>query len=100
MSIIRQIDKYTFRAAFEDYGRKNQFSYDGLDALFEFLDELSEDCGTPMELDVIALCCEFTEYENLAELQENYTDIESMDDLNDNTMVIPVDDDRFIIQDY
>ena len=100
MTIIKNIDEYQFRAAFQDYGRADQFSYEGLSALFSWLDELSDDTGEPMELDVIALCCDFTEYENLAELQQNYPDIESIDDLNDNTFVIPVNDEAFIIQDY
>ena len=56
--------------------------------------------GEEVELDVIALCCEYTEYENLEELQENYTDIDSMEKLEDRTTVIKIDDDRFIIQDF
>jgi len=98
--IIREINEYAFSDAFRDMGRGTQFSYDGLKALYAFLDELSEDCGKPMELDVIALCCDFTEYSDLAELQENYSDITSMDELQDNTMVIPVSGESFIIQDY
>lgn len=86
-------------------GRKEQFSYEGKRALYDFLIELEDDIGKEQELDVIALCCEFTEYDNLKELQENYN-VESIEDLEDKTCVIPVDPDykdgygRFIIQDY
>jgi hypothetical protein len=47
-----------FRDAFRAYDREHQFSYAGFDALFEWLEENGYE-----ELDVIALCCEYTEYE-------------------------------------
>ena len=99
--IVKTIDIYDFRRAFADYDRADQFSYEGLGALFEWLDELSEDTGTPYELDVIALCCEFTEYSDLTEIQANYssTDIESIEDLRDHTSVIEFDG-GIIIQDF
>ena len=89
-----------FHDAFEESNRGNNFSYDGRHALFDYLEEYEESTGEEIELDVIALCCEFTEYENLAELQENYTDIESMEELGDHTQVIMIDEERFIIQDF
>ena len=80
--------------------RTDNFSYAGLQALFAYLEDYSEgDVGAPFELDVIAICCEFTEYADLAEVQESYPDIESMDDLRDNTIVIEFDS-GIIIQDY
>ena len=89
-----------FCDAFRDMNRNNNFTYNGKRALYDWLEELEEGTGEEQELDIIALCCEFTEYENLAELQENYTDINSMEDLEDHTTVIKIDDDRFIIQNY
>ena len=50
-----------FVAAFNDYDRGDQFSYEGLKALFEYFEEYEEDCGVEVELDVIAICCDFTE---------------------------------------
>lgn len=99
--IVKTIDIYEFRRAFADYDRTNNFSYEGLEALFEWLDELSADTGTPYELDVIGLCCEFTEYSDLAEIQETYslTDIDSIEDLRDHTSVIEFDG-GIIIQDF
>jgi hypothetical protein len=46
-----------FRDRFEALGRKDQFSYDALDLLFDYLEE----CDPDMELDVIAICCEYAE---------------------------------------
>jgi hypothetical protein len=30
--------------------------------MFEYLEELAEDCGTPIRLDACAICCDFSEY--------------------------------------
>ncbi len=89
-----------FTDRFRDMDRDNNFTYEGKRALFDYLEEYEEDTGEEIELDVIALCCEYTEYKNLAELQENYTDIESIEKLRDHTTVIMIDDERFIIQDF
>ena len=99
--IIKTIDIYDFRRAFSDYDRADQFSYEGLNALFEWLEELAEDTATRYELEVIGLCCEFTEYSDLAEVQANYsgTEISSIDDLRDYTTVIEFDG-GIIIQDF
>lgn len=41
--------------------RPDNFTYEGLEVLFNGLEELEEDTGKEMELDVIALCCDFSE---------------------------------------
>ena len=99
--IIQTVNEHDFRQAFIDYNRGEQFSYNGLTALFEWLEELAEDTGVPYALDVIALGCEFTEYENLQEIQENYssTKLDNIDDLQDHTAVIEFDG-GIIIQDF
>ena len=51
-----------------DNYRKN-FSYEGLSALFTYLEETEEE---DYELDVIALCCEFTEYDSIGEYISDY----------------------------
>ena len=49
------------RKEFVDYDR-DYYSLDGYDALVNFYDEIDED----MEVDVIAICCECTEYSDYA----------------------------------
>ena len=46
--------------------RPDNFSYEGLKALFEYLEQYEEGTDSSIELDVIALCCEFSEV-NLGE---------------------------------
>ena len=80
---------------------KNQFSYEGLKALFEWFEELENDIGEEMELDVVAICCDFTEYESLKEYNEDYDkEYEEIDEIADDTTLIKIDDERFIIQQY
>ena len=49
-----------FHAAFREL-RPDNFSQAGLDELFDYLENLELDTGKDIELDVIALCCEFGE---------------------------------------
>ena len=93
-------------------GYKDNFSYEGKKALFEYIEMLDDDCGTESELDPIALCCEYSEYEDARgciedcgydfdQISEDYNldpkndpeEIESacMDWLKENTQVIEHD---------
>jgi hypothetical protein len=89
-----------FRQAFQQSGRENQFSYEGLETLFEMLEEYEEDTGEELELDVIALCCDFTEYESLEELISAYDCIETEDDIADHTWYRQTESNGYIIQNF
>lgn len=97
--------------------RKDNFSYAGKRALFDYLEELEEDTGQEIEFDPVALCCEYNEYKNLGEYLSNYsTDVDKsefeenddlegyeeavMEEIRNKTTVIMVNDDSFIIQCY
>ena len=95
--MYQSINKYDFARAFEQV-RPDNFSRAGLSALYEYFEQLEEDIGNPIELDVIAICCEYAEYESLEEFQEDYgDDYQSIDEIEQVTTVITVDDDGFII---
>ena len=49
-----------FVDAFQAYDRYDQFGYDALRVLFDYLEEYEEDTGEELELDVIALCCDYS----------------------------------------
>lgn len=96
--MFQRINVYQFRDAFRSMGRDDQFSYEGLEVLFDYLEDLEQDTGEPVELDVIGLCCEFVEMD-MNEVVDQYDldvsecyDVESIeqlveDFLGDNTMV-------------
>jgi len=95
--MYQQIDEYDFVKAFEEI-RPNNFSRAGLFALYDYLEQYEEDTGEQIELDVIAICCEYSEYESLEEFQEDYgDDYQSIDEIEQVTTVISVDDSGFII---
>jgi hypothetical protein len=61
MANISTVGLHDFRQAFRDYNRADNFSREGLEVLFDYLEGFSGDLGEPIELDVIALCCEYSE---------------------------------------
>jgi len=122
--IIEEYDESLFISRFEDYKRvetpenKNgNFTYKGLRVLYNYLDESFEE-ENPYNLDVIALCCEYSEYKDLEEFLKDYSDTyeakteEETDEdfktrmeeeINDKTTLIKFEDDLnegFIIQQY
>ena len=84
--------------------RPDKFSYKGLRALFKYLEDYEDDIGEDidLELDVIALCCEFTEYKDYAEYKKAYgEEAYSQDILANHTVLIDIyRTEGFIIQDY
>lgn len=68
----QSINFYDFRQAFRQHERDNQFSHEGLSTLFDMLEDYEQDTDEEIELDVIALCCDFTEYDSFKELTESY----------------------------
>lgn len=59
---------YQFRDAFHQVGRSTQFSYEGLALLFDYLEEVDAD----YELDVVALCCDYSE-DSVADIARDYS---------------------------
>ena len=59
-----------FRYAFK-LARREDFSYYGLKELFNYLEEYEDSTGEEVELDVIALCCDFSE-DTWQEIAQNY----------------------------
>lgn len=94
------VTESSFIRAFKQL-RPDNFSSAGLSALFDYLEDYEEATGEELELDVIALCCDFAEYKNLAEFQADYSeDYESIEDIENETTVIRIDKDAFIIQNF
>jgi len=50
-----------FVDAFRRHDRGDQFSYESLRRLFDFLEYMEKETGKQTELDVIGLCCEYAE---------------------------------------
>ena len=83
-----------FVDAFEKMDRGTQFSRDGLKAIYNYITD-TEDDDLLIKLDVIAICCAFSEYTTQEALEQYpYKDIEA---LKYHTHHLITDDDNKII---
>ena len=93
--------------------RPNNFTYEGLQALFEYCEDYERDSGEPQELDVIALCCDVTEDKPLSialGYRIDLSDVDLGDDpairalvldhLQDHTTVVGETDDSILFVNY
>ena len=87
--------------------------YEGINALHEYLEQLAEDMGEPIELDIIALCCDWSHHDSLVEAAEEHDDDELaalmairesedhsdiVDWFTDRTTVLKLDNGTYLIQ--
>jgi len=104
------LNQNSFIQAFEDMFRAKQFSRQGLIALFDYFEQYEQDSGEQIELDVIAICCEYSE-ETAAEIASSYNiDIEGLDEddilnavrtfLHENTLLVAEEDGVFVYQQF
>lgn len=92
------VTKNQFIRAFTDMNRANHFSRKGLECLFEYLEDMESQTDTEIEFDVIAICCDFSE--GLIEDVLKEYNVDSLDELKNETTVIEVDDDTIIYQNF
>jgi len=109
-----EVSESEFINRFETMNRGNNFTYEGRRALYEYITQLEEDTGTDIDLDIIAICCDYNEYEDLDEYLKDYnTDLDKkdyddeeefkdavMEEIQEKTTLIKVSDEGFIIQAY
>jgi hypothetical protein len=93
----QSINKQDFHNAFNAI-RPDNFSYEGLNALFEYLEDCEDGGNEQIELDVIAICCEFMEGP-LCEILNDYN-LDSLESLQDHTTVLMVDDETVVFQQF
>lgn len=75
------MDKFDMQREFKKYDR-DYFSLDGYQAILDFFDEC--DCGKATDLDVIAICCDFSE-ESIEYIYDEYSNIDRIAETkNDN----------------
>lgn len=112
---------YDFRDTFKRSDTyKDNFSYEGLSALYDYLIELEESTGEEMDFDMVSICCEYAEYSDAIEAASEYFEFEGMkfnkdgdemetredvekkalEFLQDRTQVIEMDNGGIIIQQF
>ena len=114
MSIIRTYDFYDFVCEFQNYDRADNFSEEALCYLFDWHDELPGN----YELDVIGICCAWTEYDDGEDLWAEYSHLlgsrathkwsayepdqydEMLERLADNTNIAILDNGNVLVQEF
>ena len=93
------MNEFDFKNEFKKI-RPNNFSYDGLTALYDYLIQYEENCDTELEFDPIAYCCEYTEFDSFEDVKINY-DVKTLKELEDNTTVLKIpNSEKLVIQNY
>lgn len=77
------VNRTDFIQAFQTV-RPNNFSMEGLNQLFSYLRELEQDTDSEIELDVIAICCDFAEVSS----SEVYDEDEVISGLDNGNLLI------------
>ena len=100
--MIDTITRHSFQDAFYKMGRGNQFSYQGLLALYDWFEEYEDSAGSQIELDVIAICCEYAEYDSLKDFQDDYGDeYKSLENIENRTTLIKIEGtEGFIVEQF
>lgn len=87
--MIITVTDYDFLNAFQGTQYENQFSCQALMELLPYYEELERDTGEQIELDVTAIACEWCEYADLAEANDDF----GVADIDDH---ITNEDERYI----
>ena len=96
--MVQDITLSDFHNAFRHAGRYDEFGYEGLTALYEYLEEVGDGAGQPYNLDVIGLSCEYS-VDTPGDIADAYAiDIDGLDEeaiaravpqwLNEHTSII------------
>ena len=91
MAITEVLNENYFMDRFEELGRGDQFSYEALKALYEYYDNLSDNIGEDIHLNVASICCDWVESKpdeiindysiNMTDLMENVNDLNNIEEV-------------------
>ena len=111
MAIVQTLSKSSFIDAFTHSSRKDQFSYEALEAIFDYLEEYSDSTGEPVEFDIVGICCDWSEMtwqevvlsygvdlSQCTDDDERVGEVESF--LCDNTQFLELSDGVFVFQQF
>lgn len=111
MSLVIKLDKYKMQEIFAECER-DYYSLEGYEAILDLFEDC--DCGKDTDLDVVAICCDFSEcdpydlinnYDNIDEIAECYNggDIDTeklLCALNNHTWAVELANGNILIQNF
>ena len=114
MAITQTVTKYQIIDIAKAWNRLDNFGYHGWQKMFDYMEEMSEDQGTDIELDIVGWCCDFSMYESIQDFRDafhmDFTDeewnekddeekLEAIEEfLQDNTSIVCCEEDCIIFQ--
>lgn len=111
MAIVQTLSKSSFIDAFKQSSRKDQFSYEALEAIFDYLEEYSDSTEENVEFDIVGICCDWSEMTwqdvamaygvdltSCADDDERMGEVESF--LCDNTQFLELSEGVFVFQQF
>ena len=101
MAIINNVTESQFidNLLGDDYA---SWTYDEAQRLYDYYWQLSEDIGEDIELDRVAIRCEWDSADNIQEVIDNYShhDIKTLEDLEDYTPVLELEGGRLLYKGF
>lgn len=95
MPIVETLNEHTFVNRFSEF--RDNFSPKALRELYHYYN----DSEFTIEFDPVAICCDWTEYETKQEALEDYSgSIDSWEEFDYKTTVIPIYGDSVLIQNF
>ena len=76
---------------------RDNFTYEAMEALYDFYDEYDQACNTETEFDPIAICCDWDEYDDVEECREAFSSMDD-DDYDDDDFLIMLESNTQVIR--
>ena len=70
--------------------------------MYDWFEEYEDSAGSQIKLDVIAICCEYAEYDSLKDFQDDYGDeYKSLENIENRTTLIKIEGtEGFIVEQF
>ena len=97
-AIVESLSELQFIDRFKKI-RPDNFSDQALIELYNYYTDVSEGIGEVIEFDPILICVEWTEYDTEKEVLDEYS-LESIEDLHNSTVLIPIQNGGYLVQNF
>ena len=94
MTLIQTVNHSELYDIAHKMGRGSNYGHDGWRAIGDYLEELSEDMGENIEIDIIAICCEYCFAGSADEFYDEYEKMniaeEDWQEMGDNEKLVAI----------
>ena len=98
--MYQNISLHDFHEAFKSSGYEDNFTVEAREALYSYFCDWEVAADQQVELDVISICCEFSEYSSLDEYVNDTGNEVDIEELRQETTVLELTGGRIVVRDY